>query len=259
VRARAGAFISTCAVQLGIVGPHVLYLNHRAVFTELEIWRLLTNLVFFGGFGMPFVFSMFFLVRYSAQLEEGKFAGRSADYAVCLVLCASLLTAATALVDGLPFLAPALLSSVVYLWARLNPTQPLSIFGLFTVQAFYFPWVLVAMTVLMGGSPLPNILGIVAGHVYHFLTDVQGIRLTAPRFLCARWAERVDGRGGVGTTRAPLCTARITLAQPPAAARARAPRADPRAAARRWTTCGAHPRPRTAATLAGTIGVAAIV
>ncbi|KAG8468577.1 hypothetical protein KFE25_013660 [Diacronema lutheri] len=178
-----GAFISTCAVQLGIVGPHVLYLNHRAVFTELEIWRLLTNLVFFGGFGMPFVFSMFFLVRYSAQLEEGKFAGRSADYAVCLVLCASLLTAATALVDGLPFLAPALLSSVVYLWARLNPTQPLSIFGLFTVQAFYFPWVLVAMTVLMGGSPLPNILGIVAGHVYHFLTDVQGIRLTAPRFL----------------------------------------------------------------------------
>lgn len=179
----AGAFLSTVAVQLGIVGPQLLYLNHRKVFTELEIWRLLTNLVFFGGFGMPFVFSMFFLVRYSTQLEEGKFAGRAADYVVCLALCSAVLTAASALVDGLPFLAQALLSSVVYLWARLNPTQPLSIFGLFTVQAFYFPWVLVAMSVLMGASPVPNILGIVAGHVYHFLTDVQGISLAAPRFL----------------------------------------------------------------------------
>lgn len=181
--ARAGAFLTTCAVQLGIVGPRLLYLNHRAAFTDLELWRLLTNLFFVGGFGMPFVFSMFFLVRHSTQLEQCKFAGRSADYAVCLALCSAVLTVVTAFVDGLPFLAPALLSSLTYLWSRLNPTQPISIFGMLTVQAFYFPWVLVMITVVMGGSPVPNILGIVAGHVYHFLTDVQKVAIPAPRFL----------------------------------------------------------------------------
>jgi Derlin-2/3 len=174
-------------VQLQIVSPTLLYLNLRSVTTDLEVWRLLTNVLFFGGFGMPFVFNMFFLVRYSAQLEEQKFAGKSADYVCCLAFCTLVLTLATAAMGNTePFLSQALLSSVVYLWSRVNPTQPLSIFGLFTVQAFYFPWVLVAMSVLMGSSPVPNVLGIVAGHVYYFLTQIQGLALSAPRFLCAR-------------------------------------------------------------------------
>lgn len=177
-------------MQLQLLGPQLLYLNFSSVFAELELWRLLTNLLFFGGFGMPFVFNMFFLVRYSSQLEEQRFAGRSADYLVCLGLCALVLTLAAALMGDQPFLAPALLSSVVYLWARLNPTQPLSIYGIFTVQAFYLPWVLAGMALLMGGSPVPNVLGIVAGHVYYFAADVQHVALGAPRFLCAR------GRGG---------------------------------------------------------------
>lgn len=50
-------------------------------------------------------------------------------------------------------------------------------------QAFYFPWVLCAIRVLMGGSAVPDLIGIFAGHVYYFLEDVQGYRLKAPLFL----------------------------------------------------------------------------
>jgi len=179
-----GAFLSTCVVQLGIVPPQLLFLSRPAVLGQLELWRLLTNLLFFGGFGMPFVFNMFFLVRYCQGLEtSASFHGKSADLVWCLAFCALVLTAIAFLIGDMPFLAPALLSSIVYLWSRINPTQPLSIFGLFTVQAFYFPWVLVMITVLMGGSPMPNILGIVAGHVYYFLTTVQGLNIQAPRAL----------------------------------------------------------------------------
>merc|ERR1719231_368008 len=83
----------------------------------------------------------------------------------------------------MPFLAQAMLEVIVYLWSRQFATQLISIFGLFTVQAFYFPWVLCAMTVLMGGSPVLNLVGIFAGHVYYFLEDVQGVQLKAPAFL----------------------------------------------------------------------------
>lgn len=38
------------------------------------------------------------------------------------------------------------------------------------MQAFYLPWVMLAMDVLFGASLLPNLLGIMAGHLYHFLT-----------------------------------------------------------------------------------------
>ena len=41
----------------------------------------------------------------------------------------------------LPFLASSMLSTIVYLWAREYAEQVISIFGLFNVQAFYFPWV----------------------------------------------------------------------------------------------------------------------
>ena len=51
------------------------------------------------------------------------------------------------------------------------------------MQAFYFPWVLVAIRVLMGNSPMLDLCGIFAGHVYYFLEDVQGMRLAAPQLL----------------------------------------------------------------------------
>merc|ERR1719440_802862 len=82
-----------------------------------------------------------------------------------------------------PFLASSMLSSIVYLWSREYSEQVLSIFGLFNVQGFYFPWVLVAIRVLMGGSPVQDLCGILAGHVYYFLEDVQGVRLSAPRIV----------------------------------------------------------------------------
>mmetsp|Transcript_25839 Transcript_25839/g.66813 ORF Transcript_25839/g.66813 Transcript_25839/m.66813 type:complete len:231 (+) Transcript_25839:93-785(+) len=179
----SAALLSTVATQLGIVSLELIYLDLGKVIGGLELWRLLTNLLFFGGFGMPFVFNMFFLIRYSQGLEQSRFQGRSADYVWCLAACAVVLTLASSLLGGFPFLAPAMLSSIVYLWSRISPTQPLSIFGLFTVQSFYFPWVLVMITVLMGGSPIPNLLGILAGHVYYFLVDVQGFQLRAPQFL----------------------------------------------------------------------------
>ena len=40
-----------------------------------------------------------------------------------------------------------------------------------------------AIRVLMGGSPVPDLVGIFAGHVYYFLEDVQHVSLKAPAFL----------------------------------------------------------------------------
>eukprot|EP00965_Chrysotila_dentata_P218771 6190757-Pleurochrysis_carterae.AAC.1 len=43
--------------------------------------------------------------------------------------------------------------------------------------------VLLAIRVLMGGSPVDDLIGIFSGHVYYFLEDVQNVRLSAPAFL----------------------------------------------------------------------------
>ena len=42
----------------------------------------------------------------------------------------------------------------------------------FRFEGLYLPWALIAFTVLVGGNPMTDILGVVAGHLYYFLLEV---------------------------------------------------------------------------------------
>lgn len=56
------------------------------------------------------------------------------------------------------------------------------------VKGLYLPWALIALTILTGGSPVNDLIGIAVGHLYYFLVDVlplsQGIAaLQTPEFM----------------------------------------------------------------------------
>jgi Derlin-2/3 len=74
---------------------------------------------------------------------------------------------------GLPFLSSSLVFMLLYLWSRENPNANTSIMGFVTLKAFYLPWGMMAATAMMGGSILPDFLGVIAGHLYYFLTVLQ--------------------------------------------------------------------------------------
>lgn len=42
----------------------------------------------------------------------------------------------------------------------------------FSFEGLYLPWALIAFTVLIGGSPMMDIFGVIAGHLYYFLLEV---------------------------------------------------------------------------------------
>jgi len=195
------SFVTTIVVQMELLSPMLLLLDFDGIFGRLELWRLLTNFCFFGTFSLPFVFSMFFLIRYGRELEVKRFEGRSADMVWFMAFSGLLMMAVVFLfgnsLGGMPFLSQSMLSAIVYLWSREYSEQVISIFGLFNVQAFYFPWVLCAIHKLMGGSPLPDLVGIFGGHVYYFLEDIQGIQLKAPQFL----ADVLDAPPAAGAAR----------------------------------------------------------
>lgn len=50
--------LTTVGVQLGVLDLRTLYLDFPSVFKRFQIWRLLTNFCFVGGFGFPFVMRM---------------------------------------------------------------------------------------------------------------------------------------------------------------------------------------------------------
>ncbi len=111
------------------------------------------------------------LVQYSSRYESSPFntgaGGTSADYAWMLCIGAALLCGFGALF-GLVFLGQSVSFMILYVWARKNPDESTSLFGL-KIQAFYLPWAIVALNFLIGSDVFGLILGIVAGHIYFFL------------------------------------------------------------------------------------------
>eukprot|EP01121_Diplochlamys_sp_Union-15-3_P009647 TRINITY_DN2632_c0_g2_i1.p1 TRINITY_DN2632_c0_g2~~TRINITY_DN2632_c0_g2_i1.p1 ORF type:complete len:252 (-),score=39.40 TRINITY_DN2632_c0_g2_i1:11-667(-) len=172
--------LTTLAVYLEIVHYLDLYLNFELV-AKGEIWRLGTNFLFFGKFGLSFIFHMVFLVRHSRLSEENSFRGRTADYIFMWLFGASLLLFIDFMFWHLRvppaylplFLGPSLSFMVVYVWARRNPHVRMSFLGLFTFNAPYLPWVILGLelTIDKSGS-IYDLMGIAVGHLYYFLEDV---------------------------------------------------------------------------------------
>ncbi|XP_023155825.1 derlin-2.1 isoform X1 [Zea mays] len=180
------AVVTTVGCTLEIISPYHLYLNPKLVVQHYEIWRLVTNFLYFRKMDLDFLFHMFFLARYCKLLEENSFRGRTADFFYMLLFGATVLTSIVLIGGMIPyisetfarilFLSNSLTFMMVYVWSKHNPFIHMSFLGLFTFTAAYLPW------------------GMIAGHVYYFLEDVYprmtGRRpLKTPSFIKALFAD----------------------------------------------------------------------
>eukprot|EP00877_Chromochloris_zofingiensis_P000942 jgi/Chrzof1/10849/Cz05g14130.t1 len=99
---------------------------------------------------------------------------------------------------NIPFLGSPLVFMLVYVWSRNYPTQMVSIMGLVTLQSFYLPFAFLAIDIITGKDPIPDILGILVGHLWHYLTDIypqiSGRHLLQTPLFLRRWVQQL----GVG-------------------------------------------------------------
>ncbi|XP_032901796.1 derlin-2 isoform X2 [Amblyraja radiata] len=149
--------LTTAAVQLEIITPFQLYFNPELIFKHYQVWRLITNFLFFGTVGFNFLFNMIFLYRYCRMLEEGSFRGRTADF-VFMFLFDGFLMTVFGLFVNLVFLGQAFTIMLVYIWSRRNPYVRLNFFGLLNFQAPFLPWVLMGFSLLLGNSIIVDLL-----------------------------------------------------------------------------------------------------
>lgn len=179
--------ITTGAVSLEVVTPLKLYLNWLLVLRNGEVWRIFTNFLFFGNFSLDFLFHMFFLYRYSKMLETNSFRGRTADF-LFMLLFGSFVLVALSRFTYVDFLGPSLTFMMVYVWGRRHTHQFVNFLGVISFSAPYLPWVLLMFSFVVGSSPIMDLLGIFAGHIYYYMADVypqmSGVSLLkTPRVL----------------------------------------------------------------------------
>lgn len=206
--------LTTIGVELGFVAPQQLYLDWGLIVNQFQIWRLVTCFHFFGGFGMKMAFNLFILCRVCYGYEDNPFTvgthisgGRSsADFAM-LMIFGALVQSIIGYLMGLPFLGSTLVFAVLYVWSRKNAEQNMSMFGM-PFKGIHYPWVMLGLSVLLGSSPVPFLIGIATGHLFYFWIDVvpnhyadsfpRSLILQTPQFLFDFFDEdlRVPGRGG---------------------------------------------------------------
>ncbi|RVW79256.1 Derlin-1 [Vitis vinifera] len=111
------------------------------------------------------------IARYGVQLEKGVFERRTADFLWMMIFGALTLLVLSAIpLLWTPFLGVSLVFMLLYVWSREFPNAQINLYGLVQLKAFYFPWAMLALDVIFGSQILPDLLGIVAGHLYYFLT-----------------------------------------------------------------------------------------
>jgi len=161
----------TLAANFGFINVVKLLWVPSLAFQGFEIWRIVTPFLFMGSMGFSMLINMVFLLRYSQQLEQGRFGGRLADY-VFMLLCGSIILLVAGTFLQARIMSDGLIMMLVYVWARTNPNENMSfMFGL-RFKSAYLPWVLIGFKVLMGGMPFMDITGALVGHLYIYLKDI---------------------------------------------------------------------------------------
>jgi len=185
----ATALATTIGATLGIITPNWIVLDFPSLFYRFHIWRPITCFIYFGAFGFPFIIQMFILTRYLTSMEQGFPAGPrgTAEMTFFVAFTALCMIAISYFWENLRFPGPALVFSALYVWSRRNAYLDVVFWG-FKFQAWTFPFVILVLAFLGLGSPMQDLVGLIVGHLYHFLVDivpsVYGVSvLKTPEFL----------------------------------------------------------------------------
>ncbi|XWS26755.1 hypothetical protein CRYUN_Cryun26dG0057400 [Craigia yunnanensis] len=204
--------LATIAFQLGLYDVYYIALIYELVFKYFQVWRLITNFFFLGKFSINFGIRLLMIARYGVQLEKGPFERRTADFLWMMIFGAlSLLVLSAIPIFRTAFLGISLVFMLLYVWSREFPNAQISIYGLVTLKAFYLPWAMLALDVIFGSPLIPDLLGIIAGHLYYFLTVLHPLATGKVILKTPMWVHKLVARWRIGAPAQPSSRA---VAQP---------------------------------------------
>jgi len=177
--------------RIGLINGMNMMLFYEPLFHKFQIWRPLTALVYYPispMTGFHYLTNLYFLYSYSVRLETDTFLGRPADYCFALLFMAATCIV-TGLAVGLPLLMDPMVLAVLYVWCQLNKNVIMNFWFGTQFKAMYLPWVVLLFNMVITGSFLNELTGILVGHLFYFLKfkyplDFGGSQLLlTPTFL----------------------------------------------------------------------------
>jgi len=187
------ATIATYFKQLQII-IYYIFLDYELVFKNFQIWRLFTNILFVGGFSTSFLFFLIMIYMRFKEVEQNAIVLRVyAKFIMMLFYLLSFLNIINIFsyrIFGFKpgfTLAQQLLLAFIYIDSKREPQKMINLYFLPIKNALY-PYALIVFNIVSGAGIYDNIIGIIAGNIYYFLTDVLPVQknlniLKTPKFL----------------------------------------------------------------------------
>jgi Derlin-2/3 len=164
--------------------PEFFNLEWNAVLTKFQFWRIPTSFLYLGPLGLNYILTIQFVWTYMAQLERLNYHEPEQFLMMLLFGATTLMVGYFWLGFSPKFLGHNLSTYLVYIWAKIFEGTDVNIMDLFLLKAEVLPWFFCAQTYLLEGEiPYADILGIVVGHLYHYLNLKKMVQ--APAFIRA--------------------------------------------------------------------------
>ncbi|KAF2115074.1 Der1-like family-domain-containing protein [Lophiotrema nucula] len=172
----AGAVVVSALGYSGMINLFYYVFIQQYIFTVSmipQVWRLVTAFLITGPkFGI--LMDPYFLYQYGSGLEtESSRFPQPGDFFIYTCFVASAITILAGLVLQSGTFLHALSLAYAYTYAQDNPTRRVSFF-IIQFDAKYLPFAMILVSFVMGGpgSALTQTTGLVAAHLYDFLTRI---------------------------------------------------------------------------------------
>ncbi|KAF2457030.1 Der1-like family-domain-containing protein [Lineolata rhizophorae] len=170
----AAALIASVGVHAGFIPfYYVAFIPQLLWKIPPDIWRPFSSFLITGA-GWGLIFDLYFLYKYSSALEtESPRFSRPGDFPTYIAFCwVVILATAGYFMNGIIFMS-ALELAFAYTYSQDNPYRKTT-FYIVTIQTRFLPYVLLLMTLVMGGqyAAMRQATGLIAAHLYDFLTRI---------------------------------------------------------------------------------------
>ena len=198
-----GTLSATCLANLGLVNPGTMAASMERVWYKFEVHRLVLPIFWAGDFSFNYAWHLYILYENCRAYEATPFntgaAGTSADFLWLVVFGLIVMHLINYFFEAMFFSEP-MLYMIIYVWSRREPDRMTKIWFFGPFKAIYLPWIFMALRILMKGSPIDIIIGIIAGHVYYFVYEVLpaqypslDMRYIATPWFCRKLTELWSG------------------------------------------------------------------
>ena len=108
------------------------------------------------------------MMYFSLSKIEEYFKNKAAEFMTCIVfVCFFSMLYAFIYGDYMVMHQP-FLFALMYVWCKLVPDSSVSLWG-FPVVSANLPWVMLVLSVVTGGDPFKDLIGMAAGHTYIYI------------------------------------------------------------------------------------------